>query len=285
MAGIGLIAVSLTAQRTYAANAKSLAGTLEKLSTGQRINRGKDDPAGLITSENFRAVLAALDAETRSLQRVDSVANVAESALSEISGLLVEATGLAVASANTAGFSDAERAANQMELDSIVFAINRIANSTSFNGDRLLDGTATLSAGGASITISSAAASALGEIDIDGTTHTLIDVASGGSLNIANGDLEGTLQTIRAAMNQVATQRGTIGAFQKNTVASQISTNQVAFENVPAANSLLRAPAHAHATAAAPCLLSQGYCRCGLGDRMRSKFRPATGPPTSTCLP
>ncbi len=250
MAGIGLTAVSLTAQRTYAANAKSLAGTLEKLATGQRINRGKDDPAGLITSENFRAVLAALDAETRSLQRVDSVANVAESALSEISGLLVEATGLAVASANTAGFSDAERAANQMELDSIVFAINRIANSTSFNGDRLLDGTATLSAGGASITISSAAASALGEIDIDGTTHTLIDVASGGSLNIANGDLEGTLQTIRAAMNQVATQRGTIGAFQKNTVASQISTNQVAFENVAAANSLIRDTDYAKETAA-----------------------------------
>ena len=250
MAGIGLIAVSLTAQRTYAANAKSLAGTLEKLSTGQRINRGKDDPAGLITSENFRAVLAALDAETRSLQRVDSVANVAESALSEISGLLVEATGLAVSSANTAGFSDAERAANQMELDSIVFAINRIANSTSFNGDRLLDGTATLSASGASITISSAAASALGEIDIDGTTHTLIDVASGGSLNIANGDLEGTLQTIRAAMNQVATQRGTIGAFQKNTVASQISTNQVAFENVAAANSLIRDTDYAKETAA-----------------------------------
>ena len=250
MAGIGLIAVSLTAQRTYAANAKSLAGTLEKLSTGQRINRGKDDPAGLITSENFRAVLAALDAETRSLQRVDSVANVAEGALSEISGLLVEATGLAVSSANSAGFSDAERAANQMELDSIVFAINRIANSTSFNGDRLLDGTATLSAGGASITISSAAASALGEIDIDGTTHTLIDVASGGSLNIANGDLEGTLQTIRAAMNQVATQRGTIGAFQKNTVASQISTNQVAFENVAAANSLIRDTDYAKETAA-----------------------------------
>ena len=250
MAGIGLTAVSLTAQRTYAANAKSLGGILEKLATGQRINRGKDDPAGLITSENFRAVLAALDAETRVMQRVDSVANVAESALSEISGLLVEATGLAVASANTAGVSDAERAANQMELDSIVFSINRIANSTSFNGDRLLDGTATLNAGGASITISSAAASALGEIDIDGTTRTLIDVASGGSLNIANGDLEGTLQTIRAAMNQVATQRGTIGAFQKNTIASQISTNQVAFENIAAANSLIRDTDYAKETAA-----------------------------------
>ncbi len=85
MAGIGLQAVSLTAQRTYAANAKSLAGILEKLATGQRINYGKDDPAGLITSENFRAILAALDAETRVFQRVDSVANVADGALTEIS--------------------------------------------------------------------------------------------------------------------------------------------------------------------------------------------------------
>ena len=250
MAGIGLTAVSLTAQRTYTANAKSLAGILVKLATGQRINYGKDDPAGLITSENLRAILAALDAETRALQRVDSVANVAEGALSEISGLLVQASGLAVASANTAGVSDAERAANQMELDSIVYSINRIANSTSFNGDRLLDGTATLSAGGASIAISSAAASALGETDIDGTTRTLIDVASGGSLNIANGDLEGALQTMRAAMDQVATQRGAIGAFQKNTIAAQISTNQIAFENVAAANSLIRDTDYANQTAA-----------------------------------
>ncbi len=250
MAGIGLQAVSLTGQRIHAANAKSLAGILEKLATGQRINHGKDDPAGLITSENLRAILAALDAETRSLQRVDSVANVAEGALSEISGLLVEASGLAVASANTAGVSDAERAANQMELDSIIFSINRIANSTNFNGQRLLDGTATLSAGDGSITISNAAASALGEINIDGTTHTLIDVTFGGSLNIANGDLEGAMQTIRAAMDQVATQRGTIGAFQKNTVRTQINSNQIAFENVAAANSLIRDTDYAKETAA-----------------------------------
>lgn len=250
MPGIDLLGVSMTAQRTYATNAKSLAGILKKLATGQRINHAKDDPAGLITSENLRAILAALDAESRSLERVDSVANVAEGALSEISGLLVEASGLAVASANTAGVSDAERAANQMELDSIVYSINRIANSTSFNGDRLLDGTATLSAGGESITISNAAASALGETVIDGTTHTLIDVASGGSLNIANGDLQGALQTIRAAMDQVATQRGAIGAFQKNTIASQISANQIAFENVAAANSIIRDTDFAKETAA-----------------------------------
>ncbi len=250
MSGIGLAAVSMTAQRVHAANAKSLAGSLEKLATGYRINHGKDDPAGLITSENLRAVLAALDAETRSLQRVDSVANVAEGALSEISGLLVQASGLAVASANTAGVSDAERAANQMELDSIVFSINRIANSTNFNGQPLLDGTATLSAGSGSITINSAAASALGETNIDGTTHTLIDVAFGGSLNIANGDLEGALQTIRAAVNQVATQRGEIGAFQKYTVQSQINTNQIAFENVAAANSMIRDTDFAKETAA-----------------------------------
>ena len=236
---IGLTAVSMTAQRIHAANAKSLGGSLEKLATGLRINHGKDDPAGLITSENLRAVLAALDAETRVMQRVDSVANVAESALSEVSNLLSQAVGLVVASANTAGVSDAERAAYQMEL-----------NSTNFNGDRLLDGTATFNAGGIELTIDSAAASDLGATDVDGTTRTLADVTSGGALNITDGNLEGALQTIRAAMDQVATQRGTIGAFQRNAVQSQITSNQIAFENVAAANSLIRDTDYAKETAA-----------------------------------
>ena len=250
MSGIGLAAVSMTAQRIHAANAKSLGGALEKLATGLRINHGKDDPAGLITSENLRAVLAALDAETRVMQRVDSVANVAESALSEVSNLLSQAVGLVVASANTAGVSDAERAAYQMELNSIVDAVNRIANTTNFNGDRLLDGTATFNAGGIELTIDSAAASNLGATDVDGTTRTLADVTSGGALNITDGNLEGALQTIRAAMDQVATQRGSIGAFQRNAVQSQITSNQIAFENVAAANSLIRDTDYAKETAA-----------------------------------
>ncbi len=247
---IGLAAVSMTAQRIHAANAKSLGGTLEKLATGLRINHGKDDPAGLITSENLRAVLAALDAETRVMQRVDSVANVAESALSEVSNLLSQAVGLVVASANTAGVSDAERAAYQIELNSIVDAVNRIANTTNFNGDRLLDGTATFNAGGIELTIDSAATSDLGATDVDGTTRTLSDVTSGGALNLTDGNLEGALQTIRAAMDQVATQRGSIGAFQRNAVQSQITSNQIAFENVAAANSLIRDTDYAKETAA-----------------------------------
>ena len=250
MPGIGLTAVSMTAQRTHAFNAKSLAGSMEKLATGFRINHGKDDPAGLITSENLRAVLAALDAETRVMQRVDSVANVAEAGLSEISNLLADASRLVVASANSAGVSDAERAAYQMELNSIVQSVNRIANTTSFNGDRLLDGSASFDAGGSGFTIASAAASDLGATDVDGTTRTLVDVSSGGALNLVDGNLEGALQTIKAAVSQVASQRGELGAFQKYSVQSTITTNQTAFENTAAANSMIRDTDFAKETAA-----------------------------------
>jgi len=240
----------MTAQRTHAFNAKSLAGSMEKLATGFRINHGKDDPAGLITSENLRAVLAALDAETRVMQRVDSVANVAEAGLSEVSNLLADASGLVVAAANSAGVSDAERAAYQMELNSIVQSVNRIANTTSFNGDRLLDGSASFDAGGSGFTIASAAASDLGATDVDGTTRTLVDVSSGGALNLVDGNLEGALQTIKAAVSQVASQRGELGAFQKYSVQSTITTNQTAFENTAAANSMIRDTDFAKETAA-----------------------------------
>ena len=90
----------------------------------------------------------------------------------------------------------------------------------------------------------------MGATDVDGTTRTLADVTSGGALNITDGNLEGALQTIRAAMDQVATQRGTIGAFQRNAVQSQITSNQIAFENVAAANSLIRDTDYAKETAA-----------------------------------
>ncbi len=181
--GIG-IGTSLLAQRLYASNTKSLAGSLEKLATGKRINHGKDDPAGLITSENFRAVLAVLDAEVRTVQRVDAVANVADGAMAEISSLLIEAKGLAVASANTSGMSNEEIQANQMQLDSIMSSISRIASSTNFNGNSLLQGTASLTVDGVTLDIASTQLSDLGETVVGSDTYTLSDLTTGGALNL-----------------------------------------------------------------------------------------------------
>src|SRR5688572_8933966 len=85
----------------------AVASSMEKLATGLRINRGADDPAGLIASEDLRAALKMLDAETRAMERTDMVANVADGALGEMSELLSNANAAEVATANSGGLSDA----------------------------------------------------------------------------------------------------------------------------------------------------------------------------------
>lgn len=131
---------SLVAQRVLGANNASLNNTLERLSTGLRINRGKDDPAGLIASENLRAEKSSLNAAISNAERADQVSNIAEGGLQEVSGLLTELQGLTTASANSAGLSDQEKKANQLQIDSILQTIDRVAGATSFQGKRLLNG-------------------------------------------------------------------------------------------------------------------------------------------------
>ncbi|MCA9281086.1 MAG: flagellin [Phycisphaeraceae bacterium] len=131
---------SLIAQRVLTNNNNNLGLSLERLSTGLRINRGKDDPAGLIASENLRAEKSAIGAAIKNAERADQVVNIAEGGLTEISGLLNELQGLITASANTAGLSSEEKEANQLKIDSILQTIDRVASATSFQGSKLLNG-------------------------------------------------------------------------------------------------------------------------------------------------
>lgn len=131
---------SLIAQRTLGAQNKGLQTSLQRLSTGLRINRGADDPAGLIASENLRAERTAISGAISNAQRADQVVNVAEGGLQEVSNLLVELQGLVGATANEAGVSQEEKDANQLQIDSILQTIDRIANATSFQGTKLLNG-------------------------------------------------------------------------------------------------------------------------------------------------
>ncbi len=140
MSRINTNVASLIAQRTLQTQNKSLGTSLERLSTGLRINRGADDPAGLIASENLRSEKEAITAAIKNGQRADQVVNVAEGGLQEISGLLQELQGLVGASANEAGLSTEEKEANQLQIDSILQTIDRIANATSFQGTKLLNG-------------------------------------------------------------------------------------------------------------------------------------------------
>lgn len=131
---------SLLAQRVLGQNNNSLNQSLERLSTGLRINRGKDDPAGLIASERLRSEKSSINAAIGNAERADQVVNIAEGGLSEVSSLLTELQGLVTNSANSAGLSDEEKGANQLQIDSILQTIDRVAGATSFQGKRLLNG-------------------------------------------------------------------------------------------------------------------------------------------------
>ena len=131
---------SLIAQRVLGMNNKALSTSLERLSTGLRINRGKDDPAGLIASEVLRSEIKAIGAAIGNAERADQVVNIAEGGLGEISNLLTELQGLVTSSANSAGLSKEEKEANQLQIDSILQTIDRISSATSFQGQKLLNG-------------------------------------------------------------------------------------------------------------------------------------------------
>ncbi|MDX2115938.1 MAG: flagellin [Planctomycetota bacterium] len=131
---------SLIAQRVLNFNNGSLNLSLERLSTGLRINRGKDDPAGLIASQNLRAEKGAVGQAITNAERADQVVNIAEGGLTEISDLLSELQSLITQTANAGGISVEEKQANQLQIDSILQTIDRVAAATSFQGLKLLNG-------------------------------------------------------------------------------------------------------------------------------------------------
>lgn len=236
------------ASRIGSLHSLGLLKSMQKLSTGYRINRAADDPAGLITSNHLRSMLAAIKAESKSLQRTSHVANSAEGALSEVSSMINEAQALLVANANTGGLSDEERQANQTQLDSILASIDRIAGSTTFNRQRLLDGSLTLTANGQNLTIDSMTSHSLGAIEIDGQSYSLADLGSGKALNITSGNLDAAQQVLHAARDKVASMRGSIGAFQRHTVATRLNSLNDSHLFASAANSLIRDTDYAQET-------------------------------------
>ncbi len=235
---------SLTQRNTFNQSLVAQHATLTRLSTGLKINSGADDPAGLISSENLRAVLSMLDAESRAVERADAVARTAEGALGEVSSLLQRAESLAVANASD-GTTESERQANQMEIDSILQSVDRISTSSDYNGRNLLDGTYSLSALGETLDIESAAVRDLGETIVDegGPNEELFDlsdVTSSGPLNTVDGDASIAVSVIRQAGASIAALRGRLGSFSQNTLGTERTRISTAIENVSAAESLIR---------------------------------------------
>ena len=246
---------SLPQQHALTRNLIEQSNTLTRLSTGLRLNTGADDPAGLVASENLRAVLSALDAESRAVERADAVVRTAEGALDEVSDLLRRAEGLAVANANSGGLSDAEIEANQAEIDSIIQSVDRIASTTEFNGESLLDGSFSINAFSESLDVNGVAARDLGETVVDEGTpdeevYDLSDVASGGAINTVSGDVSIAVSVIRQASSDVTSLRGDLGNFSANTLSTERARIGTAIENISAAESLIRDADFAEETSA-----------------------------------
>jgi flagellin len=131
---------SLVAQNTLQRSNGELQEALTRLSTGLRINSGKDDPAGLIASESLRADITSIDKAISNSTRANLLIGTADSALGQVSSLLNDIRGLVVEAANVGTLSTEQVEANQLQVDSSLEAINRIAQTTTFQGRRLLDG-------------------------------------------------------------------------------------------------------------------------------------------------
>lgn len=131
---------SIIAQNRLTRNTNDLQVRLERLSTGLRINRGKDDPAGLIASEILRSEIRAIGQAIENSERAINVISTAEGALNETSSLLLDLRALIVSTANDGALTDEEKEANQLEIDSLIASIDRIANTTSFGSLKLLNG-------------------------------------------------------------------------------------------------------------------------------------------------
>jgi flagellin len=123
-----------------------LSQSVERLSTGLRINSGADDPAGLIISQEMQAQIGGINRAIQNNQDAINYAKTADGALSEVSSLLNDARTLAVSSGNTGVLDPASLQANQTQLNSIVQSITRIANNTAFGNKKILDGSAGVSA-------------------------------------------------------------------------------------------------------------------------------------------
>ena len=131
---------SMIAQNNLTKSNSQLQTSLTRLSTGLRINSGKDDPAGLISSEMLRRDITSVGKAIKNTERAGQFIATADSALSQVSSLLNDVRGLVTEAANDGALSSEQIAANQLQVDSSLEAIDRIAKTTTFQGKRLLDG-------------------------------------------------------------------------------------------------------------------------------------------------
>jgi flagellin len=139
--GINNNITALNAWRQLKGTDRNLSSSMEKLSSGMRINRASDDPAGLVISEKMRAQLVGLNAAVKNSEKAVNMVSTAEAALDKVMSMLDKMRELAIDAANLGVNDQAMLTANQGELDELVESVTRIAGFTQFGTLKLLDGT------------------------------------------------------------------------------------------------------------------------------------------------
>ncbi|MGD0766766.1 MAG: flagellin [Tepidisphaeraceae bacterium] len=194
---------SLIAQRSLAQNNTALNTSLERLSTGLQINSGADNPAGLIAGLSLQQEQTGIQTAISNASLAGNVIGTAEGGLNEVSSLLIQLQGLIGQAANSGALSSDEVAANQLQVDSILSTINRISQSTSFEGSQLLNGSLAYT--------TSSVGSAVTNLQINSAL-----VPDGGNVAVA-------VQVVSSAKTAALTYQG--GAISGNTVTLQIAGN------------------------------------------------------------
>ncbi|GDY00396.1 hypothetical protein LBMAG48_27990 [Phycisphaerae bacterium] len=233
MARINTNIPSVIAQANLSRNQGELNLRLERLSTGLRINRGADDPAGLIISERIRSDINGVQQGIKNSDRASSVISTTEASLAEVNDLLNSIRSLIVESANTGAVSIEERAANQLQIDSAIDSITRISNTATFGGLRLLDGTLDYRLSGVDTSDVSTASVRNASLVQGNPLQVSIDVlasAQKGALYV-NGDNPGALTDGVLASSMTLEIKGPLGVQELSFTSNTSLTDVVAAVN------------------------------------------------------
>lgn len=227
---------AMNAHRNMSTNNINSGRSMEKLSSGLRINRAGDDAAGLAISEKMRGQIRGLDQAARNSQDAISLIQTAEGALNETQAILQRMRELAVQGSNDTNTGD-DRAQIGQEITQLKAEIDRIAGQTEFNTKKLLNGTAASSLAfqiganiGQTITLSISNMSTSGALAISS-----ISITSG----TAASTISNAILTIDVAINRVSTERAKLGAYQ-NRLEHTINNLGTASENLTSAESRIR---------------------------------------------
>jgi flagellin len=225
---------SMNAQRSLSVTTERLQANYRRLSTGLRISTASDDAAGLAISERFRAQVRSTNQAIRNAQDGISLTQTGEGALNEVSSILIRMRELAIQASNGT-VSAADRSTLHEEFADLVEEVDRIAQSTTFNGVHLLDGT------GSTLTfqVGTGTTGGIDTIQLS-TSNTLASTLGLATLDIgSNGSPTVAIAFLDTAVDSVSRVRGQFGAAQ-NRLTTTIANLQIQTENLSASESRIR---------------------------------------------